>query len=470
MTSLEDELRVSLRTQAQALRVPKRPALDRDIVELHRRPGPRWLAVAACLALIVSGVVALAQRRPGDPEPAPPVASVIPETTAAPAPTVTSVVPEVRAASASAKNGWVAVESENAGGRDIYLIRPGEDARRIEVAESDTVDEACPAWSPDGTRLLFGRVTLPEGANTDLVVQEGASDAELVIVPVAEDGEAGAPTVIALDNFDVLDGFGPHPCGIWAPDGRWVALAGRGDVWVVDTQTGEIRRLPDLRPVDLDWRPGTDELAIAGDVGTTGTAEWSSAPVSVYSVATGELRQLGSVEAVNITWSPDGSTLAYTGDRPGLWLVDADSGDRRLLTADTGSANHGIGPVWSPKGDRIVYQRIFSGTERHLVVLVSVADGSETVIESLQSDPSGETVRWFPYGVTWSPDGTTLLYQAWSTPLGSATNSRATMVVVPADTPIDLMVLDDSIDDGREYGWTYTQRWIGIQMWGRQPG
>lgn len=465
MTTLEDELRAALRTQARALRVPEPPALDRAIVEPHRRAGPRWLVVAACLALVVAGLVALTQRGVGDPEPAPPVASVVPDPTV-PAP----VVPEVTTASAPAKNGWVAVESENTGRRDIYLVRPGEDARRIAVAGSDTADEACPAWSPDGTRLLFGRVTLPEGANTGLVVQDGASDAELVIVPVDGDGEAGTPTVIALDSFDVLDGFGPHPCGIWAPDSRWVAFAGRGDVWVVDTQTSEIRRLTDLRPVDLDWRPGSDELAIAGDVGMTGTAEWSSAPVSVYSVTTGERRQLGSVEAANITWSPDGSTLAYTGDGPGLWLIDADGVDQRLLVTDTGSANHGIGPVWSPTGDRIVYQRIVRGTERHLVVLVSVADGTETVIESLQSDPSGETVQWFPYGVTWSPDGTTLLYQAWSTPLGLATNSRPTMVVVPADTPEDLMVLDDSIDDERRYGWVYTQRWIGIQMWGRQPG
>ena len=191
------------------------------------------------------------------------------------------------------------------GGGDIYLVRPGEDARRLEVAGSDTADEACPAWSPDGTRLLFGRVT----GSSDTA----SSDAELVIVPVGQDGAAGAPTVIALDGFDVLAGFDPHPCAIWAPDGRWVAFAGTGEVWVVDTQTGAIRRLPDLRPSDLEWRPGTDELAIAGDMGTNRAAPTLSTPVTVYSVSTGELRQLGSVEAAHLTWSPDGSTLAYTG-------------------------------------------------------------------------------------------------------------------------------------------------------------
>ena len=112
---------------------------------------------------------------------------------------------------------------------------------------------------------------------------------------------------------------------------------------MVDTQTGAIRRLPDLRPSDLEWRPGTDELAIAGDMGPNRAAETSSTPVTVYSVSTGELRPLGSVRAADLTWSPDGSTLAYQGgenDPDEIWLVDADGTNERLLT-NVGSANHG---------------------------------------------------------------------------------------------------------------------------------
>ena len=96
MTLLEDDLRTALRAEAQALRVPERPELDRDLVEIGRRPGPRWLVGAACLALVVAGVLAVAQRRAGDPEPPPPVGSVVPDITV-PAPTVTSVVPETTA-------------------------------------------------------------------------------------------------------------------------------------------------------------------------------------------------------------------------------------------------------------------------------------------------------------------------------------------------------------------------------------
>jgi dipeptidyl aminopeptidase/acylaminoacyl peptidase len=359
-------------------------------------------------------------------------------------------------------NGWVALDTDG----DIYLVRPGQDPRRLDVAGSDAADDSCPTWSPDGTRLSFGRLT----GSSDTA----ASDAELVIVPVDGDGAVGTPKVIALDGFHALPRFEPHPCATWAADGRWVAFAGSGDVWVADTQTGAVRRLPDLPAFDLEWRPGTDELAIAGDAGPDRGAANSSTPVTIYSASTGELRQLGSVRAALLTWSPDGSTLAYQGgenDEDELWLVDADGANDRLL-AHVGEAVHGVGPVWSPTGERIAFQRLISRTgEKHRVVLVDVADGSETIIEPPETEgPSGPRC-WYPYSVTWSPDGTTLLYSAWDE-CGAPTGVVAVRVdnleapVLGAVTPTDVTVLTEA---SSLTGFVYDHVWVPVQMWGRQP-
>jgi len=398
------------------------------------------VAAAACVAVLV-----VLTDQNADPEPTNPVGP----------PRVIPPQP----------NGWVVVDIDG----DSYLARPGQDARRLEVTGSDTADDSCPTWSPDGTRLSFGRLTGSSDASS--------SDAELVIVPVDRDGATGAPNVIALDGFHALPGFDPHPCATWAPDGRWVAFVGSGDVWVADTHTGAIRRLPDLRPFDLEWRPGTDELAIAGDIGPNRSAETSSTPVTVYSVSTGELRQLGSVRAANLTWSPDGSTLAYQGgenDPDRLRLVDADGANDRLLTL-VGNANHGVGPVWSPSGEYIAYQRLISGTgERHRVVLVNVADGSETIIEPPETAGPNGPRCWYPYSVTWSPDGTTLLYSAWNQ-CGLGTSPTGVLAVrvdtlgapvLGAVTPTDVTVLTEtsSLD-----GSVYDHQWGPVQMWGRQP-
>src|SRR5262249_15898992 len=153
--------------------------------------------------------------------------------------------------------------------------------------------------------------------------------------------------------------------------GQWIALRGGPDeVLVVDAQTGRILRVRGLQSGDLEWRPGTDQLAIADLMGA----------VAIYSTATGKVSRLPDVSAGAITWSPDGTTLAYTDGtgRKGLWLVDADGTNKRLLVSDIGTAVHGIGPVWSPRGDRIAYQRrCCDSPEAHEVVLVNVADGTE---------------------------------------------------------------------------------------------
>ena len=126
MTIHEDAVRVALRAQAQALRVPQRPALDLDVVTLRRPRGPRWLTAAACLALIVAGAVALALREAGDPEPAPPVASIVPDRTAPAEPS-----PEPRTPPSEAEvNGLLTgfLEARVAGeGAQQYLDSPEED-------------------------------------------------------------------------------------------------------------------------------------------------------------------------------------------------------------------------------------------------------------------------------------------------------------------------------------------------------
>jgi Tol biopolymer transport system component len=51
------------------------------------------------------------------------------------------------------------------------------------------------------------------------------------------------------------------------------------------------------------------------------------------------------------SWSPDGAYIAYTVPGQGLYLMQVDSGQTRLLLDDPGAGN----PSWSPDGARLVF-------------------------------------------------------------------------------------------------------------------
>jgi hypothetical protein len=365
-------------------------------------------------------------------------------------------------------NGWVAFTAEDRGNdHDVYLVREGEPPRRVAGSDADVSAQVCPAFSPDGGRLVFGQATGSSRSGYE-------DDAELVIIEVGTDGSTSGTTTIPVEDLSA------PPCPMWSPDGRWLAFGAGSEVWLVDTVAEELRRLAGYGATDLEWLPGTDELAIADN------------GIHVYSVTTGEVRSLGIEGAAEITGSPDGTTVAFTrGSRVGsgeaehdetsLWLVDADGTNERQVAAAY-RVNHGVGPVWSPDGRYIVYQRIIGCCESHEVVLVTaIADradtpiGTETVISPPTTPGTDGPVSHYPWSVTWSPDGSMLLYIAWNDACRGDNNASAEcggrlegggVLAVPVDTTKAPFVLADAswligVNEG--------QPWLPMQTWGRQP-
>ena len=241
---------------------------------------------------------------------------------------------------------------------------------------------------------------------------------------------------------------------------------------MLDTETNDIRRLSGLTVTDIDWAPDSTELFIAND-----------GRIEVYSVATNDTRPVADTAGVRtFTVSPDGQRIAFERLDPNpttkptprgetgpleldLWLMDADGTDERILAADF-NANHGIGPVWSPDGDHIAYQRLCfykpppSRTgicfEEHEVVVVTVSEndplepsGTEVVIPPPETTTPDGTTKWYPFRVTWSPDGTTLLYNAWN----DRGNEPRAVVAVRVDGDRPPVVLDDTLDVSRGSSW-----------------
>jgi hypothetical protein len=87
---------------------------------------------------------------------------------------------------------------------------------------------------------------------------------------------------------------------------------------------------------------------------------------------------------------------------------------------------------------------------------------AEVVLPELRLPGSDESAPWYPWRVTWSPDGRELLYTAWSQ---EGQGERTALISVPIDRSSDPAVLDEDTnisvydDKGRA---------VPIQSWARR--
>ena len=200
---------------------------------------------------------------------------------------------------------------------EIWVMNAdGSGQRRL---TTNTSDDFGIAWSPDGTRLLFGASQFEPDSSGQLTLRSQ----DILVIDV--DGR-GQPRRFA-------------PAGMraqfpsWSADGGSIVFHGRDgalpqDIFVMDSAGGNVRRL--TRDASIDARP---------------------------------------------SWSPDGRRIAFQSDRDGsfeIHVMDADGSNVTQLThGDSAVASQA--PAWSPDGKRILFQRARGGnTEIH----VMNADGS----------------------------------------------------------------------------------------------
>ena len=205
------------------------------------------------------------------------------------------------------------------------------------------------------------------------------------------------------------------------PDGN------ENDIYVLDISSGETVNLTEDSTVwDAfpDWSPNGDLIAFVSDRAEGGGKAlddvWTMKPDG------SGLRNLTNNgedwEDYYPAWSPDGKSIAFfrsgimapsEGGPAGLWVMDADGKNQRLVTAIEVFRAGGT-PVWSPDGQYLAYPFELDGVED--VWVVPVAGGEPVNVSDLPGAKSH--ISWSPYSKAliftndYDVDGTLLIYIA----------------------------------------------------------
>ena len=345
-------------------------------------------------------------------------------------------------------NGLIAVSANPknvAGGEagDIYLVSEGAAARRIIGFDGDGVAQACPRFSPDGTRLAYGE-SRASGPVTTFRGVWPVSNRAVVVVRVNNHGDPSPPIMRVTLPADP----GQIPCPKWSPSGRHVAFRVGAELWVADAASGKTAVFPVTEAPwgkqGFEWSRDGSRIAVAepGQIrvvrmdgggstlipvkgATPGSLGWTAGDTRIlYIIVITE--DPGDGQAVDVVdvggntntklpdstylhrfyyavISPDGTRLAYLQRTIGCVPVGCSQEPAHLLTMGTDGSNVAEVPTptgfgvsglqWSPDGKRLLFGSIDG------VVTVGVAPGSTAAIYS-----TGElNLEWSGSQVTWQP-------------------------------------------------------------------
>jgi hypothetical protein len=197
----------------------------------------------------------------------------------------------------------------------------------------------------------------------------------------------------------------------WAPDGRQVVFsaidrAGNSDLYVLNTDTQELRRLTNDSYDDRDpaWSPRGDKIAFVSD--RTPFGKDGAYNLFLFDLATSDIAYLtyGRESTAGPAWSRDGSQLAFTCDAGGvnnIWVMNMQKPHPRgirTMTRISAFLTSAFDPAWTSSGD-IVFTA-FEKFSFKLQVLSNVNAILDTATAITVMDVASHGAPWEPQSLS----------------------------------------------------------------------
>ena len=370
----------------------------------------------------------------------------------------------------------------------VYVMMPGSAEKRISPSKAKL---AGPSWQPDGSHLFYNVLN---NAQSGLEIVSVADGKMQMLTEATEDvfpfraswflpdeylytangllkrRKLGSPTAqtIPFQAIIVLprttykrktydfDSRKPQPVlgikgAVISPDGRQIAFAALGDLWLLTNGNKMPERLTQGPAMDVEptWSPDGTKLAYVSD---------RNGNMDVW------IRDLKTGQAQNVvdmpddlhfpSWSPDGSKIAfYQSDPRNAWgrstLYTTDVTYTADVTAPKTKKIHESLFVpsqasWSPDGKTIAVSALHPYSSRYRegvseVLLLSFDGKNDRYVSPAPGHSFGTRSQ---NGPVWSPDGTKMAYildgLLWVTdvqPDGTITGTPRPLTTEQAETP-----------------------------------
>lgn len=269
--------------------------------------------------------------------------------------------------------------------RQIWLANVNLDAQGKPVASGftqltfDAGDKSQPAWSPDGTKLLY---VAPGGKASN------GLDYGLVLFLLDLGVKDSQPVNLTQRIGDDTD-------PAWSPDGKWIALTnnGRGDkVPMIDIMKPDgsgLRRVSvDLQESNPTWSPDMNWLGyvmFANDLNilylrdiTSDYAKTQPFDMKTFIDRTGQV--------ADPAWSPDGAQIAYTrmdGSNRTIYTMLASARADKITKLTV--SGHDREPAWSPDSQWVIFT-----SERDGNTEVYIMNAQGQLQTNLSNSPSSD--------------------------------------------------------------------------------